>query len=92
MNTPSCSEIDDAITGFTAMSLGELQSYTAATCGSLHFQAEVRSAMKLIIDGHCVSETIWALMIVMLWAGVTIERKRHEISALDRIYESGPVV
>jgi hypothetical protein len=43
----------------------------------------------MLVENGCVSETLWALMIVMIRTGMAIERKRHEIDVLKQMYEGG---
>jgi len=88
---PMGSEIDEVLAAYTGASAEELRAFTVETGRSKQFQAEVVAALHMIADGGCLTETMWAGMIVMLWAGMAIERKRHEVALLDRIYESGPV-
>ncbi len=89
MTPPLSSEIDEAITDYTGATAEELRAFTNATCQSSQFQCELAAAVRMLVEGGCVSETLWALMIVMIRAGISIERKRHEVGLLRQMYESG---
>jgi hypothetical protein len=86
MTPPTACDIDEALRAFVDASPAELTQFTVATARSPQFVGDVVAALKLIADGTCLTEAIWASMIVMLWAGIAIERKRHEVDVLERIY------
>jgi len=86
---PLSAEIDAAITDYTAASTDELRAFTEETSRSTQFQREVAAATRMLVENGCVSETLWALMIVMIRTGMAIERKRHEVGVLKRMYEGG---
>jgi hypothetical protein len=86
MTPPRASEIDEALRGFLDASPEELRVFTEQAGKSSHFVADVVSALRMISDGNCLTETMWASMIVMLWAGMAIERNRQEVDLLERIY------
>jgi hypothetical protein len=86
---PLSAEIDAAITDYTAASTDEVRAFTEETGRSTQFQREVAAATRMLIENGCVSETLWALMIVMIRTGMAIERKRHEIDVLKQMYEGG---
>ena len=89
MTPPRSSEIDAAITDYTGATTEELREFTEATCHSARFKCDVATATRMLIEGGRVSETLWALMIVMIRTGMAIERKRHEIDVLKQMYEGG---
>jgi hypothetical protein len=86
MTPPTARDIDEALRAFVDATPAELSQFTVATAQSPQFVGDVMAALKLIADGTCLTEAIWASMIVMLWAGMAIERKRQEVEVLERIY------
>jgi hypothetical protein len=83
---PRASEIDEALDDFAGADKKELRAFTEAVSGSVQFRCEAAATVNMLTRGECVSETLWALMIVMLRAGMAIERKRHEVGLLERLY------
>jgi hypothetical protein len=86
---PLGSDIDEALRDYVNASADELRAFTMETCRSPQFQAEVVAVIRMIFEGACVTETVWAAMVVMLRTGIAIERKRHEVGQLKRMYEGG---
>ena len=89
MTPPLSSEIDEAITDYTGATTEELRGFTEATCRSRQFQCELVAAARMLIEGGCVPDTLWAVMVIMMRTGMAIERKRHEGGQLKRMYEGG---
>jgi hypothetical protein len=86
---PHASELDEALDDFAGANKKELRAFTEVVCRSVQFQSEAAAAVRMLTGGECVSETLWSVMIVMLRAGMAIERKRHEVGQLKRMYEGG---
>jgi len=86
VNAPTPAEIDAAILAYDDAPVEELAAFTDATGSSKGFPAHVMSSIRLILEGNCPTEITWASMVVMLWVGMAIERRRREVATLNRMY------
>ena len=92
MIPPSATEVDEALDGFAGANKKELDAFTEMAFESAGFQCEAVAAARMLAEeGRRGPDALWALMIVMLRAGMAIERKRHEVGFLERLYENEKV-
>ncbi len=79
-------DIEAAIREYDDAGPEQLRALRDASSESTEFRAHVFSAIRMMARGHCPAEVVRASLLVMLWAGMAIERKRQEVAALDRLY------
>jgi hypothetical protein len=88
MIPPTVSEVDEALDGFAAANKEELDAFTEMAFDSTGFRCEAVAAARMLAEeGRRGPDALWALMIVMLRAGMAIERKRHEVGLLESLYK-----